>query len=184
MGTGVSVGTNVAVSVGVTLGVSVGVSVTVGVLVGRTQSASGTSEHPRVASHSGLHGIPSPQVSTWHASEQPSQLLVPLSSQVSGYSTTPFPQPGHGIRQSPVSSVEHVSIGVGVAAGTTAPLAMVGVFRDGWMRVSARPCIVLADTFPLMVNCSRAGGANGESAAVSDGNGTGAKVEDTAVAEG
>jgi len=44
--------------------------------------------------------LPSLQVSIWQKSEQPSQLSgVPMVSQVSGNSTTPFPQTGQGTMQ-------------------------------------------------------------------------------------
>src|SRR6266850_7670498 len=61
--------------------------------------------------------------STWQNTEQPSQPCgVPAVSQVSGNSTTPLPQVGHGTRHPDKMVLVQVGSAVTAGAGVTVPL--------------------------------------------------------------
>src|SRR5207245_3073765 len=110
-----------------------------------------------------VHTFVSLQFSTWQKIEQPSQLCgVPDVSQVSGNSTTPLPQVGHGTRHPDWVALVQVARAVTIGAGVTVPLTDGGL-RLGCMNLltpSAEPAapgvVVVASIGPWTVSCSRA----------------------------
>ena len=129
------VGVIVKVRVMVRVGVgpeAVGVHVTVG--VGVLQGGLNTWTQPTTASHKSIvQSLLSSQFSIRQKLVQPSQFTGgPLVSQVSGYSTTPLPQLGHGARQ-PAGSFGPTQVGrtSNVAAGCTVPVPA-GGFSLRW----------------------------------------------------
>src|SRR4029453_12789042 len=77
---------------------------------------------PSWASHwSVVQGLLSSQLSIWQNCEQPSQLTAFPPSHVSGNSTLPLPQVGHGTRQLGWPGAVHTASNVRVGAGAVMP---------------------------------------------------------------
>ena len=129
-------------------------------------SATGSWRQPSPGSHeSVVHTFASLHEgsSTWQKREQPSQLCsAPAVSQVSGNSTTPLPQVGHGTRHPDKMVLVQVGSAVTVGAGVTVPLIERGL-RLGCVSMfepsvapTAPGVVVVASSGPWIVSCSRA----------------------------
>src|SRR5262249_50971343 len=110
---------------------------------------------PSWASHrSVVQGLPSLQLSVWQNCEQPSQLTVFPSSHVSGNSTIPLPQVGHGTRQFVWPGAVHTGSTVWVGAGVMVPAPVKSFTRCTSVTLPLVPPVALIG--PLTVMSSRA----------------------------